>query len=80
MEDIQAGYSTHVAGIVYARGIREQDRVIEGMRQKFRRASKNWHRFLGFYIPGEAFGDRGKRKASGWEEREEGIENRRQKR
>ena len=80
VEDMQAGHSTHVAGIVYARGIREQDGVVEGMRQKFRRANENWHRFLGFYVPGEAFGDRGKRKASGWEEREEGVENRRQKR
>ena len=62
---MQAGYSTHVAGIIYARSIREQDRVVEGIRQKFRRASENWHRFLGFYIPGEAFSNRGKRKASG---------------
>ena len=80
VEDIQAGYSTYVAGIVYIRGIREQDGVVEGMRQKFRRASENQHRFLGFYVLGEAFGNRGKRKASGQEEREEGIENRRQKR
>ena len=46
-----------MAGTVYARGIREQDRVVESMRQKYRQASENWHRFLGFDeglpIPGE---------------------------
>ncbi|KAL8991046.1 MAG: hypothetical protein Q9169_007961 [Polycauliona sp. 2 TL-2023] len=67
VEDMQAGHGTHVAGIVYARGIREQDGVVEGMRQKFRRASENWHRFMGFQIPGEGIHGEGKRKQAGWE-------------
>ena len=72
VEDMQAGHGTHVAGIVYARGIREQDGVVEGMRQKFRIASANWHGFLGFQTPGEG-GSRAKRKRReiGWKEEAE---------
>ena len=76
VEDMQAGHGTHVAGIVYARGIREQDGVVESMRQKFRRASENWHRFIGFQIPGEGIRG-GKRKQAGWEA---DMENERRKR
>ena len=68
VEDMQAGHGTHVAGTVYARGIREQDGVVEGIRQKYRRASENWHRFLGFQIPGEGIRGFGKRKQAEWEE------------
>ncbi|KAL8797992.1 MAG: hypothetical protein Q9200_007837, partial [Gallowayella weberi] len=71
IEDMQAGHGTHVAGIVYARGIREQDGVVESMREKFRRASENWHRFLGFQIPGEGVCANRKRKPTGWEEEAE---------
>ena len=39
-----------MAGIVYARGIREQDGMVESMRQKYRRASENWYRLLGFRV------------------------------
>ena len=73
IEDMQAGHGTHVAGIVYARGIREQDGVVESMRQKFRTASENWHGFLGFGVPGEGGRAKRKRKEVGWkEEAEEG--------
>lgn len=54
--------------------------MVESIRQKFRRASENWHRFLGFHVPGEGFGGGGKRKASGWEKGKEGGESGRQKR
>ena len=80
IEDMQTGHGTHVAGIVYARGIREQDEVVEGMRQKYRRASENWHRFLGFPIPGEGFGGGGKRKQAGWEESAESGRRKRHRR
>ena len=63
-----------MAGIVYARGIRKQDRVVESMRQKYRRASENWHRLLEFRVPEEESYYRGsKRKYSGWEEEVEDI-------
>ena len=46
--DEQAGHTSHIAGIVYARGIMEGNGVIASKRQRFRRASIAWHRFLGF--------------------------------
>ena len=69
VEDMQAGHGTHVAGTVYARGIREQDGVVESMRQKYRQASENWHRFLGFDDNSQQPGK--KRKRTGWEENAE---------
>ena len=62
VEDMQAGHGTHVAGIVYARGIRDQDGAVKSMRQKFRRASENWHRFMGFDIPAVDTSSKDKRK------------------
>ena len=69
VEEMQAGHGTHVAGIVYARGIREQDGAVESMRQKYRQASENWHRFLGFEVEGPQVGR--KRKRAGWEDDQE---------
>ena len=66
VEDMQAGHGTHVAGTVYARGIREQDGAVESMRQKYRQASENWHRLLGFHDTVDA--QSRKRKRAGWEE------------
>ena len=66
VEDMQAGHGTHIAGTVYARGIREQDGVVESMRQKYRQASENWHRFLGFDDHSQQPGE--KRKRTGWED------------
>ena len=40
VEDLQAAYGTHVAGMVYARGIQEQSGVIETIRAKYRRVSE----------------------------------------
>lgn len=69
IEDIQAGHGTYVAGIVYARGIREQDGAVESTRQKFRRANKNWHRFLGFEVSSSSpDGSIRKRIYTQWEE------------
>lgn len=46
--DEQAGHTSHVAGMVYARGIMEQAGVVAERRQQFRSSSTDWHRFLGF--------------------------------
>ncbi|KAL9607142.1 MAG: hypothetical protein Q9167_007916 [Letrouitia subvulpina] len=71
VEDMQAGHGTHIAGTVYARGVREQDGAVESIRQKYRRASENWHRFLGFERAEEDSGPGGKRKRTSWEEEAE---------
>jgi hypothetical protein len=46
--DEQAGHTSHVAGLVYARGIMEQAGAVANKRQQFRASSTDWHRFLGF--------------------------------
>jgi RecQ family ATP-dependent DNA helicase len=46
--DEQAGHTSHVAGLVYARGIMEQAGAVASKRQQLRASSTNWHRFLGF--------------------------------
>src|SRR5579871_5449988 len=48
VQDLQAGHTSHVAGMIYARGIMEQSGVVASMRQHFRKSSENWHGFLGF--------------------------------
>jgi hypothetical protein len=46
--DEQAGHTLHVAGLVYARRIKEQASAVADKRQQFRASSTDWHRFLGF--------------------------------
>jgi superfamily II DNA helicase RecQ len=46
--DEQAGHTSHVAGLIYAREIMEQAGAVADKRQQFRRSSADWHRFLGF--------------------------------
>jgi len=46
--DLQAGHTAHVAGMIYGRGIMDQSGEIASKRQKFRRVSEMWHRFLRF--------------------------------
>lgn len=46
--DLQAGHGTHVAGMIYARGVDEAPDTVAQMKQQFREASEKWHRFLGF--------------------------------
>ncbi|KAL8685459.1 MAG: hypothetical protein Q9218_007746, partial [Villophora microphyllina] len=76
MDDMQAGHGTHVAGIVYARGIAEQSGVVASKREGFRRVSENWHEFLGF----ETMGEEGKRAREVPGERTSGEEARETKR
>jgi superfamily II DNA helicase RecQ len=48
-QDLQAGHGTHVAGMIYARGLHEASGVIASLRARFRRESLRWHsRVLGF--------------------------------
>jgi hypothetical protein len=46
--DEQAGYTAHIAGLIYARGIIEIAGAVAERRQQFRALSSDWHRFLGF--------------------------------
>ena len=48
IQDEQAAHTSHVAGMVYARGIMELSGVVASKRQRFREASTEWHQFLGF--------------------------------
>lgn len=49
--DQQAGHSSHIAGMVYARGIMERDGEVASKRQLFQVSSTAWHQFLGFSSP-----------------------------
>jgi hypothetical protein len=46
--DEQAGYTAHIAGLIYARGIMEQAGAVADKRQQFWALSSDWHWFLGF--------------------------------
>jgi hypothetical protein len=46
--DLQAGHSSHVAGMVYARELQQGAFGTAERRDKFRVISRQWHRFLGF--------------------------------
>ena len=46
--DEQAGHTSHIAGLIYARGIMELAGAVAEKRQWFRASSTDWHRFLGF--------------------------------
>ncbi|KAM7182564.1 hypothetical protein V8F33_014215 [Rhypophila sp. PSN 637] len=60
--DLQAGHSTHVAGMIYARELQQGALGTAVRRDGFRRVSRQWYRFLGFGVEeGGVVG--GKRKA-----------------
>jgi RecQ family ATP-dependent DNA helicase len=46
--DLQAGHGTHVAGMIYARMLRQERFSTMSRQTKFRRVSQRWHHFLGF--------------------------------
>jgi superfamily II DNA helicase RecQ len=46
--DLQAGHGTHVAGMIYARMLRQERLSTMSRQTKFRQISQRWHRFLGF--------------------------------
>ena len=72
--DLQSGHGTHVAGMIYARGILEGPGEVASIRQQYRRASEGWHGLLQF---ASALQKKGKRK---WEIEDHDGEYRRWKR
>jgi hypothetical protein len=46
--DLQAGHSTHVAGMIYARELQQGTIGTAVRRDRFREVSRQWHHFLGF--------------------------------
>lgn len=46
--DLQAGYGSYAAGMIYARAILEAPGEVASMRQQYRNASEAWHRLLQF--------------------------------
>jgi RecQ family ATP-dependent DNA helicase len=46
--DLQAGHTSSIAGMIYAREMMERVGVIAERRLLFRLSSEDWHRFLGF--------------------------------
>jgi superfamily II DNA helicase RecQ len=46
--DAQAGHTSHVAGLIYARLMLEQSGAVAEKREWFRASSMDWHEFLGF--------------------------------
>jgi superfamily II DNA or RNA helicase len=65
--DEQSGHTSHVAGLVYARGIMEQAGAVADKRQQFRASSPDWHRFLGFQADVEDGKESRKRKRAPFE-------------
>jgi len=48
--DSQAGHTSHVASMVYARDMQQGPFSTAPMREKYRYISRRWHRFLGFML------------------------------
>lgn len=67
--DLQAAHSSHVAGMVYGRGLMEQAGTTAHRQAMFRASSTDWHRFLGFASAQlEPPSVLGKRKRAPWED------------
>ena len=67
--DLQAGHGTHVAGMIYARLLRQAPGQTMGRQDMFRQISQEWHRFLQFESSIQGFGIKAgmKRPRSEWE-------------
>ncbi|KAH1303883.1 hypothetical protein KXX47_008497, partial [Aspergillus fumigatus] len=67
--DLQAAHSSHVAGMVYGRGLIEQAGTTAHRQAMFRASSTDWHHFLGFASAQlEPLSVLGKRKRALWED------------
>jgi superfamily II DNA helicase RecQ len=67
--DLQAGHGTRLAGMLYARLLSEGKFETRSQKERFRRVSMEWHRFLGFTSSWEGALVAGqKRKRAHWEE------------
>ena len=67
--DLQAGHGTHVAGMIYARLLRQAPGQTMRRQDMFRQISQEWHRFLQFGSTIQGFGVKAgmKRPRSEWE-------------
>jgi superfamily II DNA helicase RecQ len=67
--DLQAGHGTHVAGMIYARELRQAPGQTMGRQDMFRQVSQEWHRFLQFGSSIQGLGIKAgmKRPRSEWE-------------
>jgi hypothetical protein len=65
--DEQSGHTSHIAGLVYARGIMEMAGVVAEKRQQFRISSIDWHQFLGFHADENSNSTSTKRKRAPFE-------------
>jgi hypothetical protein len=67
--DLQAGHGTHVAGMIYARELRQAPGQTMGRQDMFRQVSQEWHRYLQFTSSIQGFGFKAgmKRPRSEWE-------------
>jgi superfamily II DNA helicase RecQ len=67
--DLQAGHGTHIAGMIYARELRQAPGQTMGRQDIFRQVSQEWHRFLQFGSSIQGFGIKAgmKRPRSEWE-------------
>src|SRR5450432_4675332 len=67
--DVQAGHGTYVAGMIYARELRQAPGQTMGRQDMFRQVSQEWHRFLQFGSSIQGFGVKVgmKRPRSEWE-------------
>jgi superfamily II DNA or RNA helicase len=74
--DVQAGHSTHMAGMVYGLELHRSEFGTATRRDQFRKASVRWHRLFGFQH-GEGVAPTKKRP---WEAWEAGLEDARQRR
>jgi hypothetical protein len=54
--DLQAGHGTHVAGMIYARELRQAPGQTMRRQDMFRQISQEWHRFLQFESSIQGFG------------------------
>ncbi|KAK4982079.1 hypothetical protein LTR50_007840 [Elasticomyces elasticus] len=70
--DKQAGHTSHIAGLIYARAIMEQAGTVADKRERFRASSMGWHRFLYFQsaVKGETESRKRKRAPFGTEAEE----------
>jgi RecQ family ATP-dependent DNA helicase len=67
--DLQAGHGTHVAGMIYARELRQAPGQTMRRQDMFRQVSQEWHKFLQFASSIQGFGVKAgmKRPRSEWE-------------
>ena len=54
IEDMQTSHGSHITRMIYARKIKEQSGAIMSTRERYQKASEDWHRFLRFKMQRES--------------------------